>query len=231
MSDYFEEISEVIRKHDRKRVPHKFIKHALQVSGFSGAATLHLLNECVSRIPDDLYYLEIGTHQGKTITGAALENRKNLIGVDNFSIDFGLTSQTIKWGLYNTLAKYTQNSNVSIYPMPYLDFIKATVDTYRGKVAVYFYDGSHDLPDQIENLWQIKPMLTDKAIVIIDDTFSKEYGSLDSGVNPSYWETMALCERDDEYNVLRVFEKDVNTESDTLGYWNGLIALQFERKL
>lgn len=229
MNEYFEEIKEIILTHDKNKVPREFVRHAFQVPGFSGAATLHLLNRCVSRIPDSLYYLEIGSHQGKTLSAAALRNRKNLVGVDNFSIDFGLKEETIKWGLYHNLAQYTKQSNVAVYPMDYLVFIDAMTDFYKEKVAVYFYDGSHDLPDQIDNLWQIKPMLCDKAIVLIDDTFSPTHGTKDDDVNPAWWDTMKMIEEDSEYELIRAFEKEVKTPSDNMGYWNGLIAMEFVR--
>lgn len=110
--------------------------------------------------------MEIGTHRGKTLTGASLGNQKTMVGVDNFCIDFGSTEKTIKSELYKNLAKYSSACDVSIFPMEYTKFIDSMKDFYSKKVAVYFYDGSHDLPDQKDHLWQIKPLLADDALVL-----------------------------------------------------------------
>ena len=57
-----------------------------QVHGFSGPYVMKIINMAIANMEGDEYYLEIGTHQGRTLIGGMIGNEdKRAVAVDNFS--------------------------------------------------------------------------------------------------------------------------------------------------
>lgn len=193
------------------------------IYGMTGLGILDLLNQCVSYIPDGKIYLEVGSHQGKTLLGAALNNPgKKLVAVDNYS-DFGNKEHILR----ENIEIHNSGADISLYVEDCWDFFKDRVSEYSEKISVYFYDGHHGYKEQYDGLIKAIDMLDDEAIVFVDDTYGEADMKLSDGrmVRPPQQATFDVIKDDSRFKLIREFTEPLDHE----GFWMGLMVLGFKR--
>lgn len=122
-----------------------------------------IINVCVSLMPEDQAYLNIGTWQGFTLFAGMLgHDNKQCIGVDNFS-QYERSDQAKNFYRHFEALKSPLHSFFS------LDY-QAYLQQHQTQVGVYFYDGEHSYEHQLQGLTLIEPFLAEGAIVLVDDT-------------------------------------------------------------
>ena len=113
-------------------------------------------------------YLEVGVFKGGSLLSAALFNTARCIGIDNFS-EFKDKNNNLKT-LETNLEKFSL-LNINFYNMDYKKAIKKIFnETPSLKIDCYFYDGAHNREDSITGLEIMSPHLSEKCIIIADDT-------------------------------------------------------------
>ena len=153
----------------------KFLDYAKKIRGLVGPGSCELLNGCVKYIDDDKCYLEVGSFQGMSLCGAAMDNNIKCYGVENFGEEFKdnwdkfkPTERSNKFILNHNLKTYG-SKNTKIFEQDYRTFFKGRKDVEGRKAEVYLYDGPHTYEHQTLGLLLSIPVLADQAIVFIDD--------------------------------------------------------------
>ena len=183
------------------------------VAGFSGVHVMRILNMAVSEMGDDEYYLEIGSHKGRTLIGALIDNDKRAVSVDNFS-EFGsgarekLHQNVLDWDMYD---------RVKFYHMDSTRFFEEKMPL-EGKVGVYLYDGNHNTDQGLAGLRLVVPYLADEAIIILDDFSSHGvWRSVLPFLQEYELETaLVFCMRTNDFPVYDV------------DWWNGIVVIHWK---
>jgi hypothetical protein len=144
---------------------------SLELEGLSGESLVGCLQRFtrfLSRDPNTCY-LEIGVFRGLTLVSTSMVNPDvTCYGIDNFSLfDEGHENLEI-------VTKNIERLNISNAHMLNLDFEEALDDldalTNGKHVGVLFVDGPHDYRSQIITLLKAKRHLSDKAVIVVDDS-------------------------------------------------------------
>lgn len=136
-----------------------------EVGGFSAPYVMKVLNLAISNMERGEYYLEIGTHQGKTLIGGMVGNTdKTAVAVDNFS----QFDDNTKDKLCANIEKFGLDARVHFLEMDSDAFFE-TMMPMAGSVGVYFYDGDHDTEAGLKGLCDVVPYLSSEAVIILDD--------------------------------------------------------------
>lgn len=144
-------------------------KVTAEVEGFSGPYVMKLLNMAISNMEGDEYYLEIGTHQGKTLIGGMIGNEdKRAVAVDNFS----MFNDNTKAKLLANIEKFDMGEQVCFLEMDSNIFFREQMPRKRGDIGVYFYDGNHNTDQGFKGLCDAVPHLADEAVIVFDDLSS-----------------------------------------------------------
>jgi len=150
-----------------------FNSDGYSIQGLSSDRIRHFLNSLCSH--EDSVYLECGTFTGSTFFAATMGNQTKCIGVDDFSepnckpmIERGQFTEC--GNPYDTLVtnwqKY-ENGNAA--------FVKSSVqelteeDFGGARPNILFYDATHDMMEQMNNLNHLLPFMDDKFVVVVDD--------------------------------------------------------------
>lgn len=206
----------------------------------TGAGIVNILNKSCSFIDSDKCYLEVGTHRGSTLCGAALENESlYFYGVDTFE---GHASKqeiepfgNVEDGLKDAIEKFG-HSNVSYFKSDYVDFFRARETVEKRKIEVYMYDGDHQRQHQYQGIEIALPTLSDQAVIFVDDSSNNDKGAVWGAIGD-------LLKKYSELSVLREWKHGGGPQGDRgprgkdrgLGpglhgdMWCGLVALKFER--
>jgi protein O-GlcNAc transferase len=154
--------------------------HVIRMStgGMTAPRVAKVLNFAVRCLDEKEFYCEIGSFTGYTMLSAGNENNAQIMGIDNFSFNFGLMEKTpeeieqFKINIKNRLAQ-----NLAVYGTKMMEHVDAdfrSVD-FRNKegaavgMGVLFIDGDHTYKDVTDSLnWSI-PFLSNEAIIILDD--------------------------------------------------------------
>lgn len=223
-NDRLERMVDFIMTFDEKSIDPKYKEYLSKVRAMTGPGIIQLLNGVCKFIDFKGCYLEIGTHRGSTLIGAALDDRKTMYyGVDTFEGHNGSLEAapfaTIEEGLIDALDKLTFG-NVQYFRQDYLEFFESKTNINGHKVQVYFYDGDHRFENQYLGLYHCVDVLDDEAIVLVDDSANNDR----TAVLASIAKIMA---DDYRFSFLREFKpKRSEIHGD---FWCGLIALKFER--
>lgn len=139
----------------------------VHMNGFSGKKFRYLMNALVGSVPD-ARYLEIGTWTGSTLCSALYGNKAVSTAIDNWS-QFGGPKDTFLNNI-KILRQTSPDVNLSFLEEDFnkIDYSKL------GKFNIYFYDGPHELADQINGVKLAQPALDDVYIQIVDDWNWKE---------------------------------------------------------
>ena len=185
-----------------------------EVSGFSGPYVMKVLNLAISNMESGEYYLEIGTHQGKTLIGGMVGNEdKAAVAVDNFSqFDDGAKDK-----LYANIEKFGLGTQIRFFEID-SDVFFETVMPMEGSVGVYFYDGNHDTEAGLKGLCDVVPYLSSEAVIILDD-FSG------GGVWRSVYQFMGRYPKE---TALLFTMRTNNFPFPHEMWWNGIIVISWK---
>ncbi|CAA7614459.1 class I SAM-dependent methyltransferase [Magnetospirillum sp. SS-4] len=145
-------------------------KGAAVLGGLSGRATVGLLQRLAGLVGnrDSLCYLEIGVFQGLSLLSVAIEHPGfACFGIDNFSI---LDPKGENLGIVRERTRRLNATNAHLINQDY----EAALEGLPGhigerKVAVFFIDGAHDYRSQLMALLLIRPYLSERAVIVVDD--------------------------------------------------------------
>lgn len=141
-----------------------------EVAGFSAPYVMKVLSMAVENMEPDEYYLEVGTHRGRTLAGSMIGSDKEAVAIDNFSqFDDG---GAVRDDLLANIDQFGLSERVR--------FIEAESGTFLAEggpydvmgdrtAGVYFYDGNHDWDIALENLRNGVPYLSSEAVIVLDD--------------------------------------------------------------
>ena len=140
------------------------------LSGISGLKTVGLLQRLARLFSSeiDMCYLEIGVFQGLTLVSAALEAPElQCFGIDNFAtLDPEKKNKSI---VRERLDRFGA-INATLIDADFEEAIKGLNAYLVGqKIGVYFVDGPHDYRSQLVCLMLIKPFLSERAVIVVDD--------------------------------------------------------------
>lgn len=197
------------------------LNFVLQHNGLAGAGTLEVIKNCVKYMDNDKCYLEVGIYQGVNFVGVARSTNKFCYGVDNFSQSFlenqmypNLTTRQVVEKKIND----NKLNNAFLIEQDFREFLKNTKKLDNKKVEVYFYDGPHEYQDQIDGVEMAFDLLSDEAIIFVDDYVSEI-------VQKSI---KTLLNKHKELSLLKIFVGPYNTRE----YFNqGQVALLYRKKL
>ncbi len=167
MENYFEEIKKLISETEKNGI----LLPVKGLSGYSGKKIIGVLQRFAQfkEIDEGSGYLEIGVFQGLTLLSVAraLKNAP-AFGVDNFS-QFDIDGKN-----QNIVLERIAANNIKNAFLINMDFEEALLsleghlkDT---RIGLYFVDGPHDYRSQLLCLEFIKPYLSERAIIIVDDS-------------------------------------------------------------
>lgn len=165
---FFRQVITAIREADQGGLVSD--KGADVLGGLSGRATVGLLQRLVGLVEDrkSLCYLEIGVFQGLSLLSVAIEHPEfACFGIDNFSI---LDPKGENLGIVQDRTKRLNATNAHLINRDYeaaLEHLHDHIGTR--KVAVFFIDGAHDYRSQLMALLLIRPYLSERAVIIVDD--------------------------------------------------------------
>lgn len=186
-----------------------------RVRGMTSPGVLQLLNLALACLEDGETYLEVGSFQGATLVGALVDQPLcRAHAVDNFS-EFDLYGEN-RAALARNLEAFGLTSQVEFFGGDFEEFL-LTARSQPGTVGVYLYDGSHDYRSQLMGLLLAVPLLSSRALVVVDD-------SNFPAVKQATWDFMAM--RPEAHLLL-----DLPTPGNCHGsFWNGLHVLAWDRE-
>lgn len=178
-----------------------------------------LLNIAYSCLGEGECYLEIGTYQGKSLISAMIGNqRRKTYACDNFS-EFTLSNS--KEMLMRNLYIYKLKKDVTFFDRDFREVLNK--DAIAVPVGVYFYDGAHDQKSQYLAVKKVESLLSDEALVIIDDWRLAE----DSQSYAKVGTEKAIAESNHKWRML--YELPARYNGDRAMWWNGLAVFSFQR--
>lgn len=186
-----------------------------EVDGFSAPYLMKVLNLAISNMEPREYYLEIGSHRGRTLIGGMIGNAdKRAVAVDNFS-QFGEGSRK---ALLTNIEKFGLGARIDFYERDSDDFFENVIQFKFGTVGVYMYDGNHDTDIGFENLCNVVPYLSGEAVIILDDFSSHGvWRSIQQFMARYATETALLfCMRTNDFPV------------PDSKWWNGVVAISWK---
>jgi predicted O-methyltransferase YrrM len=202
----------------------KFRDPCPDVVGMASPKKLKLLNLAVSFLTKDdgECYLEVGTFQGKSLIAALLGNKgRAAIACDNFS-EFDSEEDSSNITILNqNLSRYGMSDSVRLYNEDFLSLLSRWKIENLPSVGVYFYDGAHDEASQYEAIRSVEDLLSDRALVIVDD-WREESGSFaEAGTR------RAISQSRHSWSIQWVLPARYN--GDLAMWWNGVAILVFKR--
>lgn len=187
----------------------EFKKVIEQTEGMATENKLAVLDLAASMMEEGEVFVEVGTFRGTSIIGAAMRNSsRSFIAIDNFS-QFGGSEEECLGNL-----RRFNCSNVGLINDDAWSAIERGM--IRSPVGVYFYDGEHTFDQQWRALDMITTHLSDRALVVIDDTDHP----------PAFAATRCHILSDPRYSLLYRFKSPYNGEPR---WWNGVAILAFNR--
>ncbi len=165
---FFRQVLAAIAEADRNGLVSD--KGSSVLGGLSGRATVGLLQRLVGLVEDrkSLCYLEIGVFQGLSLLSVAIEHPEfACFGIDNFSI---LDPKGENLGIVQDRTRRLAATNAHLINRDYEAALEHLPEHIGArKVAVFFIDGAHDYRSQLMALLLIRPYLSERAVIIVDD--------------------------------------------------------------
>lgn len=190
-----------------------FFDSCFDVQGMCSIKKQMLLKIAASCVGADESYLEVGTYSGKSLISALQSgNSVTFYACDDFSEQ--ITTKNTQEILMNNLLRYGFINKVRFFNGDFRKFMNN--DCITVPVAVYFYDGAHDLQSQYDGIKFVESLLAEKAIVIIDDW---RFGP-DSASYAKKGTEMAISESARFWELL--YELPARFNGDLGMWWNGI---------
>ena len=138
--------------------------------GLSTPRTASLINMAAFCMEEGERYVEVGVFTGFTMIAAGYDNRKSVLGIDNFDTegDHSSVGGEIKRDLIKERLKLNFQRFAHInHKVIESDF--RSVDLSEMKTGVAYIDGRHDYRSVIDNMVWLEPSLAKDAVIIFDD--------------------------------------------------------------
>lgn len=182
-----------------------FQQKQTELEGLSGAGTAQIIGKCVSFMDPDKVYLEVGIYQAANLVLVASKNKNKLCyGVDNFSQEFqenkNYAELTTEQVVQKRIKDFEIESNCKYFKADFREFLKDRTDVEGKKVEVYFFDGPHELQDQVDGVEMALPLLADNAFIFVDDWASENVQEA----------ARILTERHKELTLRKIFKGSSN---------------------
>jgi hypothetical protein len=216
---------EFILGFEQEHIEQEYRDYLGNVRKMNGAGNIQLLSKTCALLDADKCYVEVGTHRGCTLLGAAKNNDHRMFyGVDNFA---GHNSPiecapfaTVEEGLQDAISRLAPSGNVKYFKEDYKLFLQKTKAVEGRKVGVYLYDGDHMFEHQYWGLRLAPVLLADDAIVFVDDSANNDRGAVWGAIN-------RIISEDKRFSVIREF---IPKEGEMHGdFWCGFVALRFKK--
>ena len=213
------------RSRANRRYNYRFLRRWFDpcpaVQGMSSVKKLKLLRNAYSFLPPDECYLEIGTFVGKSLISAMVNNEpRTTYACDNFSQFNDVSSEKI---LLENLRKYGLKDRVTFYNN---DFRKILHPQFiKEPIGLYLYDGAHDFDSQYQAIKQAEHLLSDHALVIVDDWRFAD----DSHSYAKAGTLNAIEESVNKYELL--YDLPARFNGDHATWWNGVAVFAFHRQV
>jgi len=121
-----------------------------------------IINQAVSRMPDNQAYLNIGVGHGFALfAGMAGNSHKKCIGVDDLARDESPRTDFLRRFLR------VRNENHRFWEGDFRDYL---ADEHDGMLGLYVFDGTRSYDEQREGLELAEPFFGNGCLVLIDDT-------------------------------------------------------------
>ena len=197
-----------------------FFDSCFDIQGMTSIKKQKLLNIAFSMLPENECYVEVGTHQGKSLVSAMRGNAKRpAYACDNFS-EFA-NSRTREY-LMRNLARYGLAESVTFHDGDFKGFFASEI--IQHKIGVYFYDGAHDLESHYNGIVCAEPKLADEAVVIVDDW----RWAADSTSYAEAGTRKAIAESKNQWQLLYVLPARYNGDHGL--WWNAVAVFAFRRR-
>jgi predicted O-methyltransferase YrrM len=202
------------------RLTRFFFDPCRNVRGMVSIKKQKLLNIAFACLDVNECYLEVGTYLGKSLISAMLGNPpRHVFACDNFS---EFTKSNSHEGLKQNLKAYNLLEKVTFFDADFTTVL--TKERISPPVGVYFYDGAHDEASQYLAIKLVEPLLSNEALVIIDDwRFAP-----DSGSYAKVATERAVAESANEWQML--YELPARYNGDRAMWWNGVAIYAFKRQ-
>jgi cephalosporin hydroxylase len=158
---------------DVEKDPHPLNRRmkCLRDNGVRGMSTENirfLIHELVAVYAKGGTYFEVGVYCGCSLLSAVLFNDVYGLGVDNFSqFNRNTTNKDIA---FKNIKAFNQEWKCEIIDANFEKDFRSVIRNLKDSVDVYFYDGNHSYESQLNGLTCMLPYLSDKCIIIVDDT-------------------------------------------------------------
>jgi len=164
--EHFVKIKDIIDESESSGL----LMETIGLTGFSGKKLVGMLQRLAiyQKSIDAGCYLEVGVFQGLTlISVASVINRETVFGIDNFS---HYDPQGKNQEIIQERTNANNLENVKLINMDYEDAFEG-LKKFIGseKIGTYFIDGPHDYRSQVMCLQLVKPHLSDRAVIVVDD--------------------------------------------------------------
>jgi len=190
------------------------------LSGLSGAKIVALLkNLALKIVNNDVTYLEVGVFQGLTLLSVAGSVPEyEVFGIDNFAF-FDRDGRNL--AIIRDRMSRLKIENARIINEDFEEALE-TLGKFTGnkKVGFFFIDGPHDYRSQLMCLLLIKPLLTENAVIIIDDCNYRHVRQANKDflkTNPDFKLIFQAYTPAHPSNLSDDERKDAET-----GWWNGI---------
>ncbi len=185
-----------------------------QVGGETTANVLQLINLAVKCLEQDEIYCEVGCLTGATLIGALLNNSEKMAYA---AINFSKSEEEIFEKFNESLSAFGLEGQVVICDQNFDEFLFEIMEIGSDKIGVYFYKGAKDYRSQLLGLLLVRPLLADKALIIVDN-------SNDSAAYQATWDFISA---QPQGKILL----DLSTPGeDCYTFWNGIQVLSWDSK-
>ena len=189
-----------------------FFDPCFLVNGMTSIKVQKLLHIAFSCLEATECYFEIGTLSGKTLISAIKDNiDRKVYACDNFS-EFQGTYEI----LIRNLERYGLTDKVIFYESNFRNIMNK--ERIGLPIGVYFYDGAHDENSQYDAIRRVENLLSDEALVIIDDW---------AWEGPRLGTERAVKESSHRWKMM--YELPVRYAGDHAMWWNGIGIFSFNR--
>jgi hypothetical protein len=179
-----------------------------EVGGLAKPNNLALAATAASCLEPGESYVEVGSFKGASLIAASRAWDGDVVAIDDFSMQEGsrerLEANLERFGGHATIL---EGDAFELLPSGALD---------GRRVGVYYYDAAHDYELQLEALRLIEPYLSDRALLIVDDS---DWEQVDRAI-ADY-----LAEQPNAWELVRIGGKD----SGRPEWWEGVSILAWQR--
>ena len=176
------------------------------ISSESTLAISLLINRICKSINDKVY-LNIGVLYGFSLFSGMINTKCHVIGIDNFCE----ANESIKKSFFKNFEMY-QNHNHQFIEEDYI----VALDKIRKKgkkINFYYYDAGHSFEQHRDNLINVKDILDDECLILIDDIGREE-------VIEGTYEGLK------GYKNYKVLDKVTTAHPRHPTFWNGYILIK-----